>query len=424
MPATIIRLFLIVCAAAGLLAQPAAAQITNPRDYSGLVLWTDANDVNGNGVQPANGATVSTWVDKSGTGHNLTSAVSTAPSFQTTGFDSVNPGLRFTTGKTMAGANPFGTSWQNAITFFFIAANNTATNNGAFSLNGNNDGYNAYPNPGGRYSMHIPWASNNTIFFDAGGCCGSHRLQGPYPSTSTITDTMLYVGQSDGTTGNLLLRVNGSPFASATTASQVDVSGGVFLSANVGFASFDGRFGEIIVYNRALSLSEIQYVECYLLEKWKPSYMPSSCKPAVTMSKSSTPWDDGVNPVYNLPGNDVTYTITVNRGPGVRIGRDSVFAYDAVPANMTFYNGDADGAGPGTTPVLFSGAGSGLTFTYATDARYSNAASPPANFAACTYTPTAGYDVNVRYVCLNPKGYFSSGGATSSITFTFRARIR
>ena len=43
-----------------------------PTSITGCALWMDGADPAGNGVVPANGATVSTWADKSGTGNNAT----------------------------------------------------------------------------------------------------------------------------------------------------------------------------------------------------------------------------------------------------------------------------------------------------------------------------------------------------------------
>lgn len=402
-----------------LFALPAHAQIVDPRDYSGLRMWVDANDVNGTGVQPANGTTVTTWADKSGLGNSLTATAGVAPTFQTTGFDGINPALRFASGKYMARANPFSSATQNAITVFFVLANDTLTSNSAVSLNGDTAS-SSYPN--GRYLFHTPWGDNN-VYFDAGDCCGARRLTGPFPNA--LTATTLYTGQSDSVTGTQLLRIDGAAFRAGTSALSVTVSGGVRLSAVAGgsFGSFDGRFAEIVLYDRALSLTEIQNVECYLLEKWKPAAMPASCKPSLTVTKTSATWNDGVNRPFNIPGNDVTYTLTVTRGPGVRLSNNSVFAVDSLPATLSFYNGDADGAGPGTQPILFSGVGSGLSFNYATDIAYSNAVAAPTSFAACTYTPTAGYDPNVRHICFNPKGYFTSGSNSASVQFQFRARI-
>ena len=54
------------------LAFPVSAQIATPLEVPDLVFWVDAEDVNGDNTVPIDGATVSTWVDKSGDGNDLT----------------------------------------------------------------------------------------------------------------------------------------------------------------------------------------------------------------------------------------------------------------------------------------------------------------------------------------------------------------
>lgn len=146
--------------------------------------------------------------------------------------------------------------------------------------------------------------------------------------------------------------------------------------------------------------------------------------PIITLTKTSAVHDPGNAGLFAVPGNDIAYTITAtNSGPGVTT-TDSIFVVDRLPAQVTFYNGDFDDAGPATAAVHFTQVGTGLTFTPSTDLRYSNSASAPANFAACTYAPTAGYDANVRFVCLNPKGALQAGSPSPAFVAQFRARIR
>ncbi|MBA3898063.1 MAG: hypothetical protein H0X36_13225 [Sphingomonadaceae bacterium] len=148
--------------------------------------------------------------------------------------------------------------------------------------------------------------------------------------------------------------------------------------------------------------------------------------PAVlSTTKTSAVYDPANANLFAVPGNDVLYTITTsNIGTGPA-DANSVFVVDALPATVEFFNGDVDGAGPATGAVAFTQTGAGLTFTLATDLRYSNLAGAPASFAACAYTPIAGYDPAVRYVCLNPKGTMLSGGAPApKFSVQFRTRIK
>ena len=144
----------------------------------------------------------------------------------------------------------------------------------------------------------------------------------------------------------------------------------------------------------------------------------------LSAEKTTALYDPLSEGLYMIPGNDVIYTITfTNTGDGAT-DNDSVVIIDAMPSEIEFYNGDIDDGGPETTPVTGTDNGSGLTFNYAADVRYANTGSPPANFAACSYTPTAGYDPNVTYICINPSGVMAAGDPDPSFDVRFRARIK
>lgn len=144
----------------------------------------------------------------------------------------------------------------------------------------------------------------------------------------------------------------------------------------------------------------------------------------LTASKSAAVYDPLSEGLYMIPGNDVIYTITfTNIGDG-SADNDSVVIIDAMPSEIEFYNGDIDDGGPETTAVTGTDNGSGLVLNYASDVAYSNSGSPPANFAACSYTPSAGYDPNVTYICVNPSGTMVAANPDPSFDVKFRARIK
>lgn len=395
---------------------PGLAQIADPNDISGLAFWVDAQDVTGTGIQPTNGAAVTTWVDKSSGGNNLTTAAGTV-TFESTGFDGVNPGLRFPLVARMAAANPFTGNFQSAMTVFFVNANVTNTNNFALTLNGTNTSSNIAD---GRFSFHTPW-SNNNLYFDAGACCGSTRLWGPF--ANALTETTLYTGLNDQPGNRQWLRVDGQPFRADATGHNANVSRGIHLGDLPDGHTYNGRFAEVVVYNRALTLAEVQDIECYLLAKWKPSDAPSGCVEPISVVKTSQIWNPSGTSDFAIPGNDIRYEIVVSKPASAGLSNDSLFVVDTLPADVTFYNGDVDDGGPETNAVGFSQVGTGITYSYATDVAFSNAVSVPTSFAACTYVPAPGYDANVRHICVNPKGALL--GSTSSVSFTllFRAKI-
>ena len=117
---------------------------------------------------------------------------------------------------------------------------------------------------------------------------------------------------------------------------------------------------------------------------------------------------------YAIPGNDVIYTFTVtNDGDGV-VDDNTLELIDIMPSEVAFYNGAPN-------PVTFTDSGSGLTFDSNTDLKFSDSVSgPPTDFSDCNYTPAAGYDDAVTYICFNPKGEMNG---MSEWSVSFRARI-
>lgn len=125
---------------------------------------------------------------------------------------------------------------------------------------------------------------------------------------------------------------------------------------------------------------------------------------------------------YDLPGEDVAYTITVvNRGAG-RADRNTLFLVDTLPADVIFRNDNFDA---GTLdPVKFQQTGASLNFDYARDVGFALAGPKPANFGACNYTPGGQYDAAVRYICFAPNGRMRGGSPSPSFALSFRTQIK
>jgi uncharacterized repeat protein (TIGR01451 family) len=139
-------------------------------------------------------------------------------------------------------------------------------------------------------------------------------------------------------------------------------------------------------------------------------------------TKTVSVYDPSSIGLYALPGNDVIYEITVANAGNVSVDAGSLFLVDSLPPQLEFYNGATPAFGGAV--VGWSETGTTLTFAPATDLRYSNLAAAPTSFAACLYTPAAGYDPAVKHVCLNAKGVLPSGNPDPSFSVRFRARIK
>ena len=123
-----------------------------------------------------------------------------------------------------------------------------------------------------------------------------------------------------------------------------------------------------------------------------------------------------------LPGNDVVVSLTVTNIGTLAADTDSLKLIDNIPDEMRFYNGTTPDFG--SQVVGFSETGTTLSFDDAADVAFSNSVSTPANYEACTYTPSAGYDDAVTYICLNPKGAMAAGDPDPTFTLQYRMGIK
>ena len=199
--------------------------------------------------------------------------------------------------KADAGVSSIGTSWQdqgcNARNYTTVSGPTVISNDINFNpaieiLSGGFDG------PAGAaigtswtlFSVHrlLPSDANGRLI---DGATGNNLLgnQGVYSNgiylngnpaeyeagiaTTTNTQTQtLYCYSRDNATGNIIVRVNGDllkTFTSTNTASGIiwDLNQGAYAGE-----SSDARMGEFIVFNKALSATEILKVEAYLATKY------------------------------------------------------------------------------------------------------------------------------------------------------------
>ena len=151
-------------------------------------------------------------------------------------------------------------------------------------------------------------------------------------------------------------------------------------------------------------------------EQWISIHDMTFCPmPVLSVAKSSAPLATTGANRFNAPGEDVVYSLVVANAGGSPVDLNGTTLTDALPPGVSFFNGDFDGAGPGTTPFELVAGTSGLTLA-AANASYSN--NGGTSFA---YVPAAGYDPAVNTLRLAPGG---SMAANSSFTIRFRARIK
>jgi hypothetical protein len=132
----------------------------------------------------------------------------------------------------------------------------------------------------------------------------------------------------------------------------------------------------------------------------------------------SDPVTGSVSP-FHIPGASVRYALRVYNTGSLAVDAGTVFVYDTLPAGVAY---DTSGAVTFTNGAVASG----LSFNPATDVAYSSSAGPPANFAACNYTPITTVDPAIRHVCFRPTGTMAAASAAGQPSFTiaFTARVQ
>ena len=211
-----------------------------PRQIPGLILWVDGTDPAGNGVIPANGATVSTWVDKSGLVNNATtySGITTystslkALFFSNSGFQTsiVTPTNRVGSG------------------FFVVRA---TVNSGNVVFQGSGLGY------GGRQFRN----DNGTILKTIKENIVEMFLAGP-----TVLNTLMLVGYVDD--GNNLTHCLNGTLYTTTTATTFTEGRTILLGKSFNGEHLIGYIHEVVLFNINVTTTQLQQVESYLAQKW------------------------------------------------------------------------------------------------------------------------------------------------------------
>lgn len=141
---------------------------------------------------------------------------------------------------------------------------------------------------------------------------------------------------------------------------------------------------------------------------------------ALSVAMETELFEPPAGDAFFTPGNDVLVTTTISNGGTGSTDPDTVFVAIAIDPANAFFNAVTPSLGG---VVGFTSGSPLLTFTPATDLRFSNAAAAPSSLAQCTYSPVGGYDPAVRHVCVNPKGGLPNGGPQGQFTLQLRARI-
>ncbi|MEP7006044.1 MAG: hypothetical protein ABI810_08685 [Sphingomonas bacterium] len=132
--------------------------------------------------------------------------------------------------------------------------------------------------------------------------------------------------------------------------------------------------------------------------------------PVIAVAKTSTPIA-GTLGAYNLPGNDLTYTLTVTNSGSSPVDAGTINLIDLLPGTTKFRNTVLSGG----LPFSIASGTSGVTLA-AGAAAYSNNGG-----STWSYAPASGYDAAVNALKIVPSGTMA---ANSSFTISFVSQIK
>lgn len=219
-------------------AAPTAASVFSPSNFSSLQLWLDGTDPSATGTAPANGTSITTWADKSGTGNNATTSGTAAI------YDSARSSIYFGA-STSNYSMTYSASLANETAFIVARLSTTSTGTPGFVGSAT----------GGR-SLSFKCDTNQLALSSRAVGYGSITASGTL--TRNVTTLATYVN----TANSGIVTLDGGR-ASGTSVS--------LTFSNALTTDIAGNFTnmcEILAYNRPLSTDDRQTVEGYLAWKW------------------------------------------------------------------------------------------------------------------------------------------------------------
>ena len=257
------------------------AQINDPRDLSGNVLWLDGSDVDGDFVTGGSFVNGTTWIDKS-TASNADASQSVASATPTVLSSSFNglTAVDFDGNDFLdVASTAFGAlrNVEGATMIGFLATDVQSSNRALRALMISSGTNSAATRAGINLFDSFGTSVGGTGDFGLAGrrldSDGFQRIEGGSVTPSELASV---TGVFNYLNGEATLLVDGAvetqvPFQSAGTTSDTDslnirVGADAALGSPRGF--FNGQIAELIVYDRVLDEAELASVQAYFAQKW------------------------------------------------------------------------------------------------------------------------------------------------------------
>jgi ribosomal protein L31 len=376
----------------------------SPRQIVGCALWLDGADPAGTGVLPANGTSITSWVDKSGNGYNFTNGSRAAPTYATRALTFTGSGNGANTQVLSNASIPLSTTYS----IFAVAVQNAShpTYTGYNYILTANTTVNQYLNIGtgggtsGFFATFTGYTSPTTAFND---------ISVNSPNTTMLVQTLVAV-TNDNTT--LSPYLNGTPMTTkvGTTNAVTGITIGDAPTLTYSGQNWNGNISEIIIFNTAVSTTQRQQVESYLAQKWGlilslpaghlnatfPAGSPTAIQPFVASVKTA------------LTGNfKLTFTGSVSSG---------LLSYFSFNSHLLDFKNTIILSATGSIPYVTGQYGKAIYL--ANEANSANG-STATNYLTSAYNVTVPFSVSVWFNPTNTNrgSLFSSYNSTGITTY-------
>ena len=232
--------------------------VLSPTDITGLTLWLDANDPNGNGSQLSDGVGVSLWSDKSGNNHDLSQYVSSYKPTYIASMLNNKPVFRFDGGDYLRTQSLIGSalfSSNESHIFVVIKQQLSSSAEVLFSWQS--------AEPSNRVGNEF---EASKIRFDFG-----NDSTGKVEYNSYTPDPSFHVVEYVRTDSNVQKIIEDSiDLVSATRSQSLNTSAysPFYLGGYAVNYKFSGDVAEVLIYKEALSETDQANVRNYLQSKW------------------------------------------------------------------------------------------------------------------------------------------------------------
>ncbi len=300
---------------------------TIPTVNSGLQLWLDAADIDGDGTYNSaysDGDSITTWTDKSGKGNNATEDIAD-PGDLLTYSSSDNAVLSESGDRMVLPHNLIAHTNSSEYTIFYVLEPTEASGTNARIL-----------------SLYD--SINDTRF--QSGCISSngefytiiHQGIGGSAKTGagvlTVGSTTIITSDWNGS--NYQIWVDGTSESTGTTSSPTASYDASYVGSDHNQGGYKGMYKELLIYDREMTETERQQVEAYLATKWGTTlpFIPGSLTLSVA---SNTQIDVSWGPVYGAAGYYLYNSTTGVDYDSVDVGNVFSYSYTGLTAETTYY---------------------------------------------------------------------------------------